>query len=235
MATRMRSTRRAEVIRAPRTIGKRRRRLPPEQRREEILQAVEDTVAQHGYQGATVPRINTAAGVAQGSFYRYFRDVDDAFLQLLRRVLEPLRAAAAELDLSRARNAGQLEAELFRFFLVVAEQLESRGELLREALLVAPTAQGPVGREMRSFLSGMRDRARGLLESRAGQFPFRQTLEPRVAAAAIVGMILGAAREAAERKETFEPRHWAEEMARLETGALVEPDGASKTRRKKRP
>lgn len=196
---------------------------------------MEVTVARHGYQGTTVPRVNAVAGVAQGSFYRYFSDADDAFLELLRGVLDPLRAAAAELDLSRARSTAELEAELLRFFLVVAEQLESRAALLREALLVAPAAEGPVGREMRSFLGRMRDRARRLLESRAGQPPFRPNLDPRVAAAAIVGMILGAAREAADLGEKFEPRRWAEEMARLETGALVDPPGApTATRGKQR-
>jgi len=185
MATRARSARPAATMRAPRRVRKRRRRLPPAQRRAEILQAVEVAVARYGYQGTTVPRINAVAGVAQGSFYRYFRGVDDALLELLRAVLGSLSAAAMDLDLSRVRDAAELEAELLGFFLVVAEQLEKRAALIREALLVAPAAQGPVGREMRDFLGRMSDRARGLLESRAGTAPFRPSLDPRIAAAAI--------------------------------------------------
>lgn len=198
------------------------RRLVPEQRREELLDAVEAVVARQGYAGTTVPLVVAEARVAQGSFYRYFRDVDDAFAALTRRVLPPVAEAAFALHLADLRTAADVERELRRYYRVLGRQLAAHPTVIREALLVAPSSTGRAGRELSAFLRQMREYVARLIAKHAGRGPFR-AVDPEIAAAAVVGMVLGAAQTATEAGGSFDPARWAREMARLETGALVRP------------
>lgn len=200
----------------------RRRRLAPAERRRELLEAVERVVAEHGYAAATVPLVVAEAGIAQGSFYRYFRDLDAAFAELARRVLAPVAEAVFALRLSDVRTAADVERALRGYYEVLAGQLAAHPAIVREALLVAPSSVGDAGREMSAFLREMRDHVAELIAAHAGRGPFRSS-DPHIAAAAMTGMVLGAAQAATEPDATFDPKHWAREMARLETGALVRP------------
>jgi AcrR family transcriptional regulator len=169
-----------------------------------------------------VPLVVAEAGVAQGSFYRYFRDVDDAFAELSRRVLKPIAEAAAALDFTNARTAGDVERHLRGYYEALAGQLADHPGIIREALLVAPSSAGRAGRELSAFLRQMRARLETLITRYSGRGPFRVG-DPNIAPAAVFGMVLGAAQAATERGASIDPEHWAREMARLETGALVRP------------
>lgn len=206
---------------------RRRVRLRPEQRREQLLEATEDVLAEHGYQGATVPRVVARAGVAQGSFYRYFRDIDAAALELMQRALAPVTRAAAGLDFSRVQNAADLELEVLGFYRLLARELAAHPALIREALLVAPAARGELGAVMFAFLGSMRDMAHRLIAAHAGRPPFRAITDPGTAAGAVVGMILGAAQQAVGSGESFDAERWANEMASFEAGALLDRMAAS--------
>src|SRR3954447_12383520 len=48
--------------------------------RQRILDAILDVVGEHGYAGATVADVTTAAGVSRTTFYEQFRNKQDAFL-----------------------------------------------------------------------------------------------------------------------------------------------------------
>ena len=48
--------------------------------RQRMLDAVLDVIGEHGYAGATVADITTAAGVSRTTFYEQFRNKQDAFL-----------------------------------------------------------------------------------------------------------------------------------------------------------
>lgn len=208
----------------PRAGERRRRvRLSPERRREDLLRAVERVVTEVGCRGATVPRVVERAGVAQGTFYRYFRDIDGAVAELLQRAVAPVRAAAAALDLGGVRTAADVEEALRRFYRVLARELVAHPVVLREAVLVAPAARGDLGAAMSEFLREMRTVARGLVEGCMGRPPFRATTEYGAVADAVVGMILGAAQAAFEDQSGFDPERWAREMARFEAAALVDP------------
>ena len=216
LVTRKRS---ASKSSAPR---RRRVRLLPEKRREQLLRAIEAVVTEHGYQGATVPRIVARAGIAQGSFYRYFRNVNAAVLDLAQRAVAPVAQAAAALDFSRVETAADLEWELLHFYRAVARALVAHPEAIREALLVAPTARGDLGETMSAFLRSMREVAFRLVEGHAGRPPFRAIGDARAAAGAVVGMILGAAQEVLGRDNRLDLERWANEMARFEAGALLD-------------
>ena len=62
------------------------RRLPPAERRHQIVEAVNEVVAEHGVAGATVARIAAAAGVSEGTLYVYFESRDDMLMAALDRL-----------------------------------------------------------------------------------------------------------------------------------------------------
>ena len=72
-----------------------RRRLPPEQRRAQLLDAANDLFAERGYEEVSVEDIARAAGVQRGLVHHYFGGRTDVYLALLERLDagrdEPLR------------------------------------------------------------------------------------------------------------------------------------------------
>lgn len=86
-------------------------------RRQQILNGARECFARHGYEGATVKRLEVATGLSRGAIFHHFRDKDALFLAL------------AEHDAQRAAD-------------VVAEQ--GLVQVMR-ALLTAPQAQGWTG------------------------------------------------------------------------------------------
>ena len=59
------------------------RRLPPEERRGQIVQAVLDVVAEYGVPEATIARIAKAADVSEGTLYVYFASRKEMLLAAL--------------------------------------------------------------------------------------------------------------------------------------------------------
>ena len=49
-------------------------------RRQEILAAARACFARHGYEGATVRRLEEATGLSRGAIFHHFRDKDSLFL-----------------------------------------------------------------------------------------------------------------------------------------------------------
>jgi AcrR family transcriptional regulator len=66
------------------------RRLPPEERREQIVAAVLDVVAEYGVPEATIARIATAAGVSEGTLYVYFGSRKEMLLAALGSILDEM-------------------------------------------------------------------------------------------------------------------------------------------------
>jgi AcrR family transcriptional regulator len=65
------------------TKATRNRRLPAEERRAQIVEAVLDVVGKHGVPGATVARIAAAAGVSEGALYVHFESRDEMLMAAL--------------------------------------------------------------------------------------------------------------------------------------------------------
>ena len=51
-------------------------------RRAEILDGARRTFAEHGYEGATVARLEEATGLSRGAIFHYFENKNDLFLEL---------------------------------------------------------------------------------------------------------------------------------------------------------
>lgn len=90
------------------------RRLPPAERREQIVDAVLRVVAEHGVPEATVARIAQTAGVSEGTLYVYFDSRRDMLLAALESILAEMYAlidTSPEADaLTRLREIGELHA-----------------------------------------------------------------------------------------------------------------------------
>ncbi len=63
-----------------------RRRLPPEQRRAQLLDAAGDLFAERGYEEVSVEDIARAAGVQRGLVHHYFGGRKDVYLALVERL-----------------------------------------------------------------------------------------------------------------------------------------------------
>lgn len=79
----------------------RRRRLAPEQRRRQLIDATVAVVSRRSYHNASIAAIAGEAGVSKGLVWHYFADGDELMEQTARATLATLReTVAAELDLS---------------------------------------------------------------------------------------------------------------------------------------
>src|SRR3712207_9225051 len=84
-------------------------------RREQLLTAAREVLAQHGYERTTVSSIATRASVAQGTFYLYFPSKE----ALPGALAEQLCTAMGEVAAAAARNESfdqALEALVFGSF-----------------------------------------------------------------------------------------------------------------------
>lgn len=66
------------------------RRLPPEERRAQIVEAVLKVVAEHGVPNATVSRIAEMASVSEGTLYVYFQSRDEMLMAALESIFHDM-------------------------------------------------------------------------------------------------------------------------------------------------
>lgn len=97
-------------------------------RREQLLSAAREVLAEHGYERTTVSSIATRASVAQGTFYLYFPSKEALPSALSEQVAEAMGAAA-----DRAAQEDTLEEGLD----ALAAESVAVGERFRDILLVA--------------------------------------------------------------------------------------------------
>lgn len=111
--------RRATAVRrsaAPRT----RRTRDPEAMRRRILEAATAEFASHGYGGARVDRISSAAATVDRMLYYYFGSKEGLFRAVLENAYEQLGAAEQQLDLEHAdpvQGMRELVAFTWRYYL----------------------------------------------------------------------------------------------------------------------
>ena len=63
------------------------------EKRQLIINAAVEVIAEHGYHGAQVSRIAKQAGVADGTIYRYFKNKDDILFGMFEYKVDQLMAA----------------------------------------------------------------------------------------------------------------------------------------------
>lgn len=153
--------------------------------RRRLLDAAEEVFAENGYHDASITRIVERAGVAQGTFYIYFRSKQEIFEQLVGDLNTRMREA-----MSKGVAAGEgarLDAERrgFEAFFRFAAEHPALYRVIREAEFVAPEA---MHRHYEKIVEGY---VRGLIAAMtAGEV---ETCDPTVLAWALiaVGQLVG--------------------------------------------
>lgn len=195
-------------------------RLAPEERRSRLLVALKQAIQENGFFQTTVADVVKSAGVAQGTFYRYFEDLDDAFLQLLKQTINPLEEAAKQIETGRIKTSAELERRLDRFYRVLGEAIAHNGDFFRELVLAALGSRGAARTEITGFLERMIDFLRLFTEENTGHYPFRE-LDSDVIPGAVIGMVLGGVLTANVKAGTFDAGRWSREMTNFEMGGLT--------------
>jgi TetR/AcrR family transcriptional regulator, fatty acid metabolism regulator protein len=94
----------------------RKRTLPAEERRRQIIDAVLRVVSEHGVPNTTVSRVAEAAGVAEGTLYLHFPNRTAMLMAALESIFRDMRGLVEipeETDeLERLRKAGRRHSEL---------------------------------------------------------------------------------------------------------------------------
>ncbi len=122
---------------------------------ERLLTAAAAAFAEQGYEQTRVADIVGRAGVAHGSFYRYFEDKDAILQEVLVQLYAELNVATRtesghELQATPADMLAQLETFNVRFF----HEYARRRELLRVAREAAASSSSPRFRQMWLVMRG---------------------------------------------------------------------------------
>lgn len=108
---------------------------PPTEKQIAILEAAFARFTQYGYRRTSMEDLAEAAGISRPALYTHFRNKEDIFRALARRIqeqtLEAARAAAGAGGTIEDRIRGVLEAKLGSFFDLVQQSAHGR-ELLDE-------------------------------------------------------------------------------------------------------
>jgi AcrR family transcriptional regulator len=164
--------------------------LPPEQRRQAIVEAILPLLVEHGG-GVTTRQLAEAAGVAEGTLFRVFEDKAALLHAAAHSVLDPDRAWRALADVDRDLSLDAMVATVAEQLLesrsrVMAVLMAVRGALAAEHLSSAAT--GPRRPDVARESDGV------LLEGLTALFArYREELrvEPERAARALRALVFG--------------------------------------------
>ena len=119
-----------------------RKPLPPDQRRQQLLDAATWVFARKGYRRAAVSDVIARAGVARGTFYLYFDSKEQIFLAIVedfhRRVSAALAATGEPAEPSGAGPEAFLQASFRRWLALFAANRDAAAVILREASSIDP-------------------------------------------------------------------------------------------------
>ncbi|WP_376794559.1 TetR/AcrR family transcriptional regulator [Thermogemmatispora sp.] len=147
--------------------------------RQRILEAAEAVFGELGYYEASISEITRRAGVAQGTFYIYFRTKRDIFVELVKDLGRRLRESSASATAGLS-NRLEIERQGFKAFFRFAAAHRSVYRIVEEAERVAPEAA------QEYYQSISRGYARGLRAAmEAGEI---RRMDPEALAYALMGI-----------------------------------------------
>ena len=110
-----------------------------ERTRHKILEAAEEVFAEYGWQEASIVKITERAGVAQGSFYRYFISKQAVFDELVADLNRRVRRAMSE-GAATGRTAAEAERLGFEAFFRFTADHPALYRVVRQAEFASPKA-----------------------------------------------------------------------------------------------
>jgi AcrR family transcriptional regulator len=154
----------ARTGRVARKPAKQSRKERVKANRRALMKAAAEIVCERGYEGTSVARVTERAGLAHGTFYRYFDSRQDLFDQLLPEAGDELLGFLRGRT-SGARHVLELEERAFRGFFEFLRETPGFYRLLNEAEIMAPLAfERHIDNMARHYVAALeRSRARGEL------------------------------------------------------------------------
>jgi TetR/AcrR family acrAB operon transcriptional repressor len=158
--------------------------------RKELMATAIDCFARYGYQGTSIDRIASAAGVTKGALYYHFRDKEELLFEAVKdRIAEfeqRVVGSVAPLD----DPAGAL-AEIARVCVHIATKNNLRRFIL--TLMVEALDTNPrLSQAFRDILRRFRGYLAGIVRLGQEQGVFRTDIDARLAAALFAGGVIGA-------------------------------------------
>lgn len=186
-------------------------------RREEILVAAAQVIAERGFKEATVRDIGDAAGILSGSLYYHFDSKEQIVLDLLLPSVEALYIEASELC-EQAANQTEALGSLIRSSILTTAQnphktviLRTSGRTFAEFELLAP-----ISKKRRETLALWADVVnKGI---KAGEF--RDDVDQDIAVRSMLDGVLGASRWFI-RPPVSDPEHIIDSLTRLYVSGLT--------------
>lgn len=146
--------------------------------RQRVLEAAEQVFGAKGYHGASVTEITRAAGVAQGTFYLYFRGKKEIFLDLVDELGTRLRHVTVAAGLG-ASSYSEAQERGFQAFFDFARGHRHIYRIIQECDRVDPTT-------FRRFYSLLADTYKRGAEAVGGEV--LADIDPEVLAYCILGV-----------------------------------------------
>ncbi len=157
------------------------RKLQAAATRQRMLEAAREVFETRGYQAASVATITKAADTAHGTFYLYFKNKDDAFVQVVADVAEQMRRES-RARLSDDRFEG-IEGVIRGFLVVFAEHAPLWRALL-EGMMQSPAVE----QAWRDVADVFIDRIAHRIEREQQVGAVRANLDARASAQALAAM-----------------------------------------------
>ena len=104
----------------------------PETRRSELIDTAEELFLENGYDETAVSEIVRNAGVAQGTFYHYFRSKDDVLSAITDRWIEEIRAEIEDIASRDGSDAIDKILGVFGFFSSLGKSRQRLVEYVHE-------------------------------------------------------------------------------------------------------
>lgn len=124
--------------------------------RRRLLEAAEQVFAELGYHDASIVKLTEAAGVAQGTFYLYFRGKKEIFDELVLDLNRRLRHTMSEAS-GAATSRAEAELRGFAAFFRFTAEHPALYRIVRQAEFVSPeTLQTHYERLTAGYVSGLR-------------------------------------------------------------------------------
>lgn len=165
----------------------RRQRLSAEERREQLMAAAVDVLADHGYSGATADAIARRAGVSKGLLWHYFADLDELFETTARRTLNLLRSTVGStLDLD-ARTPDVIRTAI-RGAAALGRTHGKERRAIGEIVLNLRNANGSLRLGLQDY-EEMYGAQEAIFKRGQADGYFRKTLDPRILAVTYQGAV----------------------------------------------
>ena len=189
--------------------------MPPvdkAQRRTELLAAARDVFVTKGYHAAKVDDIVTAAAVAKGTFYLYFKDKRSVFAELVALVMQRISEGIVRVDVS-----ADIEPQLRENVRAVVGVFLDDPPLTRLLFTFAPGLDTAFSDQLRGFYLGLRDYlAESLSEGQS--LGLVRPLDPRQCASFVIGGLKEVILDLALSEEVTD-RERVEQAVMVEKGA----------------